>query len=246
MRVSVLQYFYGRYIMDPANKYTIMQKTYYDNEGVTGNMNRQNHMGHNNNPDYWDILVKDTESPAFLDKVGLDFACGCGRNVFNLVNRFKRMDGVDISTELVKTCINNRNNLDINETKAMFYACDGVSLSVFSDNTYDFIMSTIALQHICVYSIRLNYFKEFFRIMNSGGLLSFQMGFGLGHPSTRDYFEDYYDADSTNSGCDVRVMDPEYIIGDLNKIGFTNITYEISNSYDDAHRQWIFVKAYKG
>jgi ubiquinone/menaquinone biosynthesis C-methylase UbiE len=231
--------------MDPGNKYTIMQKTYYDNEGVTGNMNRQNHMGHNNNPDYWNILVKDTESEAFIDKVGLDFACGCGRNVFNLFNRFKRMDGVDISTELVKTCINNRNNLDINETKAMFYACDGVSLDIFSDNTYDFIMSTIALQHICVYSIRLNYFKEFFRIMNSGGLLSFQMGFGFGHPSTRDYFEDYYDADGTNSACDVRVMDPEYIIGDLNKIGFTNITYEISNSYDDAHRQWIFVKAYK-
>jgi ubiquinone/menaquinone biosynthesis C-methylase UbiE len=231
--------------MEPTNKYTVMQKKYYDNEGVTGNMNRQNHMGHNNNPDYWNILVKDTESSTFIDKVGLDFACGCGRNVFNLVNRFKRMDGVDISTELVKTCIDNRNNLNIDETKASFYACNGVSLDIFSDNTYDFIMSTIALQHICVYSIRFNYFKEFFRVMKPGGLLSFQMGFGLGHPMTRDYFEDYYDATGTNSACDVRVMDPEFILGDLRKIGFTNITYTISDAYDDMHKQWIFVKAYK-
>ena len=231
--------------MDPQNKYTVMQRTYYDNEGITGNMNRVNHMGHNNNPDYWNVLVKDTESPEFLDKVGLDFACGCGRNVFNLVNRFKRMDGVDMSSELVKTCINNRNKLNIDETKAMFYACNGVSLDIFSDNIYDFIMSTIALQHICVYSIRLNYFKEFFRVMKPGGLLSFQMGFGHGHPATRDYFEDYYNATATNSGCDVRVLDPKYIVDDLTQVGFTNISFTISNSYEDMHNQWIFVKAYK-
>ena len=231
--------------MDSLNKYTTMQREYYDNEGVSGNMNRENHMGHNNNPDYWNILVKDTESPEFLDKVGLDFACGCGRNVFNLVKRFKRMDGVDISRELIKTCIDNRNKINIDETKAMFYTCNGVSLDIFADKTYDFIMSTIALQHICVYSIRFNYFEEFFRIMKPGGILSFQMGFGPGHPSTRDYFEDYYNATSTNSGCDVCVMDPQYIIDDLKEIGFTNITYTISKAYDDAHNEWIFVKAYK-
>lgn len=222
-----------------------MQRAYYDNEGVTGGMNRENHGGHNKNPDYWNILVKDTESGAFLDKVGLDFACGCGRNVFNLVNRFKRMDGVDISPELIKTCISNRNGLNMDETKAMFYACNGVSLDIFNDNTYDFIMSTIALQHICVYSIRFNYFKEFLRILKPGGLLSFQMGFGLGHPIARDYHEDYYQATGTNSSCDVRVMDPSYIVDDLTKLGFKNITYTISNSFDDSHRQWIFVKAYK-
>ena len=226
------------------NKYTQMQKNYYDNEGATGNMNKQNHSQHNPNHNYWGILLKDTEK-GFEDKVGLDFACGCGRNVINLVGRFKRMDGVDISQELIKTSQKNLKELGYNEPRVNFFVCNGVSLNCFNDNTYDFIMSTIALQHICVYEIRLNYFKEFFRVMKSGGLLSFQMGFGTGHPNTRDYYENYYDATSTNSGCDVRVTDPSQITNDLTNVGFTNITFEITNSWDDSHTYWIFVKAYK-
>lgn len=227
------------------NKYTQMQKKYYDNEGVTGNMNKQNHRGHNNNPNYWSILVADTLNPEFKNKVGLDFGCGCGRNVINLVNRFKRMDGVDISPELVKTSIINLANMGFDSRKVQFYACNGVSLNIFENDIYDFIMSTIVLQHICVHTIRYNYLSDFYRILKSGGLLSFQMGFGDGHYNTRDYYEDFYDAESTNSGCDVKVSDPAQIVGDLEKIGFTNVTYEITKSFDDFHNEWIFVKAYK-
>jgi ubiquinone/menaquinone biosynthesis C-methylase UbiE len=229
----------------PTNKYTQMQKSYYDNEGITGNMNKQNHRGHNNNPNYWSILVSDTLNQEFKTKIGLDFGCGCGRNVINLVNRMKRMDGVDISPELVKTSIINLANMGFDSSRAQFYTCNGVSLNIFEDNIYDFIMSTIVLQHICVYEIRYNYLSDFFRILKSGGLLSFQMGFGDGHFNTKDYYENFYDAESTNSGCDVKVSDPAQIVGDLTKIGFVNITYEITKSFDDFHESWIFVKAYK-
>jgi ubiquinone/menaquinone biosynthesis C-methylase UbiE len=228
-----------------SNKYTIMQKAYYDNEGVTGNMNRENHCGHNANPDYWEILVKDSEDPEFLSKVGLDFACGCGRNVINLINRFKRMDGVDISPELIKETDKNLKQLNFDDTKYKLYTCNGVSLDTIESNTYDFVMTTIALQHICVYDIRLSYFKEFFRVMRSGGILSFQMGFGNKKPGTVKYYENYYDATSTNSGCDVRVEDPNDIINDLKNIGFKNITYQIRNSWDDGHHEWIYLRAIK-
>lgn len=232
-------------MLESNNKYTTMQKAYYDNEGRTGNMNRENHGGHNNNPNYWNILISDTENNKFIDKVGLDFGCGCGRNVINLINRFKRMDGVDISPELIKTCISNLVNLGHDNSKFSFYTCDGVSLKNIDDNKYDFVMSTIVLQHICVYTIRFNYFKEFFRIMKSGGLLSFQMGYGDGHYNTVPYHEDFYDAISTNSGCDVKVSDQSEIEFDLRQIGFENITFTITDSHDDFHKQWIFVKAYK-
>lgn len=231
--------------MDSNNKYTIMQKNYYDNEGVTGNMNRENHMRHNDNPDYWNILVKDTEEPSYREKTGLDFGCGCGRNVMNLITRFKRMDGVDISSELIKTCYENLNKMGYNDDKVSFYTCDGVSLSILNSNTYDFIMSTIVLQHICVYEIRYNYLKEFYRLLKQDGMISIQMGYGNKHPSTRHYYENYYDATGTNSLCDVRVDNPEQIIKDLDEIGFKNITYIIRPSYSDFHGEWIFIKAYK-
>jgi ubiquinone/menaquinone biosynthesis C-methylase UbiE len=226
------------------NKYTIMQKAHYDNEGITGRMNIMNHGQHNSNPDYWEILVKDTEN-GFEEKTGLDFACGCGRNVINLVNRFKRMDGVDISPELVKTSTQNLKILGYVEPKVNFYVCNGVSLNCINNDTYDFVMTTIALQHICVYEIRLNYFKEFFRVMKSGGLLSIQMGFGYGHGNTRDYYDNFYEATSTNSGCDVRVDHPDQILNDLSNIGFTNASFKITKSWDDGHHFWIYVKAYK-
>ena len=232
--------------MLPANnKYTQMQKSYYDNEGRTGNMNKENHGRHNNNPNYWNILVSDTMNEEYKTKRGLDFGCGCGRNVMNLINRFKKMEGVDISPELIKTCIKNLADMNYDNNRMGFYTCNGVSLNIFDDNTYDFIMSTIVLQHICVYTIRYSYLSEFFRIMKPNGLLSFQMGFGDGHFNTRDYYEDYVDAESTNSGCDVKVSDPAQIVEDLKKIGFVNISFQIAEPFSDYHDNWIFVKAYK-
>jgi tRNA1(Val) A37 N6-methylase TrmN6 len=75
---------------------------HYQNEGldVNGGMNRENHMFHNNNPEYWSILVKDTEDPSFKNKIGLDFGCGCGRNILNLHDRFLKFDGVDIDLNI--------------------------------------------------------------------------------------------------------------------------------------------------
>ncbi len=181
----------------------------------------------------------------FKNKVGLDFGCGCGRNVINIVDRFKRMDGVDISQELVQQCIKNLNQYGYDDNKTSFYVCNGISLDICKPESYDFIMSTIVLQHICVYEIRYNYLAEFYRILKPGGMISIQMGFGDGHPNTRDYYENFYDADTTNGSCDVKVDNPEQIIKDLSDIGFTYIEYLIRSSYSDLHNNWIYVKAYK-
>ena len=51
-------------------------------------MPAQNHKQHNDDPEYWDILLKDiVDNPSFWEgKRALDFGCGCGRNIENLLN----------------------------------------------------------------------------------------------------------------------------------------------------------------
>lgn len=228
------------------NKYTRMQLEYYNSQGLNNNegMDRENHRIHNNNPDYWNILVKETETD-YTNKIGLDFACGCGRNIINLHKRFSRLDGVDISSNLIKLTRKNLIQNNISDDKSYLYTCNGIDLNIINDTQYDFIMSTIALQHICVYDIRKSYLNEFYRILKPDGLLSFQMGYGRKYAKI-NYHDNYYDATGTNSLCDVVVDNPQQIIDDLTEIGFKNITYLIREPFsDDNHTNWIYVKATK-
>jgi SAM-dependent methyltransferase len=221
--------------MDSKNPYTQMQYNYY--EGTHDLMNQENHRFHDENPDYYGILMKPCET-GFEDKVGLDFGCGCGRNMQNIWNRFKRIDGVDLSPGNIQHARENLINDGVPTDRFNLYTCDGVSLSDLKSDEYDFVVHTIVFQHICVHNIRLGYLKEFFRVMKSGGVLSFQMG-------VADYFEDKLDAGGTNGFGDVRVSDPEQLLGDLREVGFVDLEYDIQPSWRDTWRQWIFVRARK-
>ena len=207
-----------------------------------------NHEEHNTNPDYWDILLGDLKDKEnWNEKNGLDFACGKGRNVTNMLSLcdWNRVDGVDISSANIEFCKATYSNQNSD-----WYCNSGTNVSDLKDNEYDFIMSTIALQHIPVYDIRKSLITDLLRTLKPGGLFSFQMGYGDGLESSIgqrvSYFENYYNATGTNSICDVRVQSEDEIISDLMQIGFVNITTEIKNSYsDDGHTHWIYVKAYK-
>ena len=86
------------------NKYTKMQKTFYDANAPK--MAKTDHKEHNDNPDYWDILI--IEQPKKLldteKSNALDFGCGTGRNVRNLLENWKwnRVAGIDISENNIK------------------------------------------------------------------------------------------------------------------------------------------------
>ena len=133
------------YKLSLDNKYTRMQLKYYDGQGIKENegMDKLNHKFHNKNPNYWNILVKDVESN-YEDKIGLDFACGCGRNILNLWKKFKRFDGVDISPNLIKLTRKNLLKDNIPKDRFKLFVCNGIDLNIISDSNYDFIMSTIA------------------------------------------------------------------------------------------------------
>ena len=223
------------------NKYTQMQKGQY--YGGTSN-----HPEHNSNPNYWDILLSNLKDKEKWDgKNGLDFACGKGRNVTNMLSlcEWNRVDGVDISVKNIEFCKQNYINQN-----SEWYCNNGVDVSDLNDNEYDFIMSTIALQHIPVYDIRKSLITDLLRTLKPGGLFSFQMGFGEGLDSPlgrrSSYYDNTYDASGTNSIHDVRVHNEQYVIDDLTNIGYVNVTTEVRESYSDSgHTHWIYVKAYK-
>lgn len=239
--------------MDQNNTYTQMQKNQYDSGADI--MAIQNHKNHDHNPDYYGLLLSDikNDSEYWKNKSGLDFGCGVGRNVDNLLKlaNWKNFDGCDISNEnLIRA---NKFLLNNNHKNYNLIHTDGISLNPIKDNFYDFIMSTIVLQHIAVYDIRINILKDLYRILKSDGLFSFQMAKYNGNINRAKYFENSWLAQGTNGYYDVSVDDPNDLINDLVKIGFNNITYEIKPEWDADNLKytdinsssWIFVKCKK-
>ena len=231
---------------DKDNKYTKMQLEFYNSEAskwteqnpdpVVGSFKE-----HNEWSDYENLFVnlKDQKN-----KVGLDFACGPARNLVKYKGRFKRLDGVDLSPSNIENAKDYVAKNGI--TDANLIVCDGVGMPLVKSDEYDFVMSTIALQHICVYDIRKNIFKEIHRALKKGGMITAQMGFGANSPHTVGYYENYYEAKGTNRLCDVCVSDPDQIKKDLDELGFKDFKYIIGDvGPGDCHPNWIYFSAIK-
>lgn len=165
----------------------------------------------------------------------LDFACGAGRNISNWWKIFDHIDGVDISLNMLTNAIAYLNYRNIpeedHEEDIKLYLSNGADLSVIStDEYYDLITSTIAMQHICVHEIRYSIIKDFYRLLKPGGYIAIQMGYGEDHRRSVGYYENFYAAPGTNRECDVRVENPEDVEKDLLSIGFRDFEYTIDKA----------------
>lgn len=209
-----------------------------------------NHLEHNDNVDYFNILLSPITSDSiyYKNKTAMDFGCGKGRNVVNLFDlaEWKKVDGVDISGGNIEYCKNTYKNLP-----SEFFQNNGLDLKSIADETYDFVMSTIVFQHIPVWSIRYGLKQEIFRCLKHKGVFSFQMGFGNDLSSKHNhkaYPEDLETFSGSNGMCDVQIT-PEtkdLLLNDLAKIGFSDIKYQIRPSYiDDSHSNWIYITGVK-
>jgi len=222
-----------------------MQLDFYNHEAsIWSEQNREPVVGsfdaHNNWPDY-ELLFQKIDNQS--EKIGLDFACGPGRNLVKYSRRFKRLDGVDISPiNIEKARIYTMNN-GINPN---LYVSNGVNIDNVPGDEYDFVMSTIALQHICVHEIRYSIMKDIHRVLKDGGIFTAQMGFGSPSPMTVEYYENYYEATGTNRRCDVCIETTEQLENDLNQIGFKDFNYTITKvGPGDCHPNWIFFNVKK-
>lgn len=233
-------------MITPDNKYTQMQLNSYNDaasqwstecrDPVVGSYD-----AHNNWKDY-DLLFEGLENKQ--DLIVLDFACGPGRNIIKYNSLFKRIDGADISPINIENAKKNiaHNNITIPN----LYVNNGVDLSVLATETYDLVISTIALQHICVYDIRRKIFEEIHRVLKAGGTFSAQMGYGSPSPGTVGYYENYYDATGTNRACDVCIENTDQLKQDFDSLGFKNFSYKITQvGPGDCHPNWIFFNVQK-
>ena len=235
-------------------KYRKMQETLYERRasrwGVHSKAAKDEVVGcfdkHNGWNDYDVYLFKGVEDCS--NKVALDFGCGPGRNIVKFWNKFKRIDGTDIAqNNLDKARVWIKHNGKSDEGVNL-YKCSGVDLSEIPDNSYDVVFSTICMQHICCHSIRVNYLKEFFRVLKPGGSICIQMGYGPKTPrvNSYDYYTDFYDAPSTNGTHDTRVESPDQLKSDLEPIGYEKFEYDIRPvGPEDGHPNWIYFRARK-
>ena len=206
-------------MVQKENKYTQMQLNAYNKDASRWSEQNRNPVvgsfdGHNRWNDYEHLFKRLNNQP---ELIGLDFACGPGRNIVKYNFRFKRLDGVDISPVNIEKAKNYTSSKGI---KSNLYVSTGVDIDVVPPNEYDFVMSTIALQHICVYDIRYSIMKDIHRVLKDGGVFTAQMGFGSPSPKTVGYYENFYDAKGTNRACDVCIETPDQLEKDLLEIGY--------------------------
>lgn len=240
-----------------------MQKSYYDREASKWSLEEKDFVvgqfhKHNLFKSY-ELLFENIND--CKDKSMLDFGCGPGRCLALYSKRFKRIDGVDISEINLQKAVIYLKDQKCDLSKHNLYKCNGTDLKDITTNSYDVVMSVLTLQHICVYDIRFNYFKEFLRVLKPGGTITLQMGFGipnrkqrlLDHPNKQkrlavNYYENFYEAVGTNGRCDVLIEDIEQLQKDLYKCGFKNFKYTLSSpgpNQRNAHPFWVFFSAKK-
>jgi ubiquinone/menaquinone biosynthesis C-methylase UbiE len=100
----------------------------------------------------------------------LDFGCGVGRISQALVAYFDEVIGVDIAPSMLRLA--EKYNRFGNRCRYYLNATD--DLTVFGDNSFDFIFTTIVLQHMKPEYSR-KYLREFIRLLTPRGILIFQL-----------------------------------------------------------------------
>ena len=233
--------------------YKSMQKYFYkiaalESKFEPGVVLKDNVVGYWQDHDSWrdneTYLMKYVpENPIWI---ALDFGCGPGRNILGWTERFARIDGADISKQNLKNARIFLAGQLADSKNPKLFVTDGTNCGDTESGAYDFIFSTICLQHIASHAVRYSILKDMFRILKPNGRISLQMGYESISPTTVGYFDNDFSTSSTNGGRDTNVSTYEEPKNDLEKIGFTNFEYWIRDTPQQGnHAKWIFFTATK-
>jgi SAM-dependent methyltransferase len=215
-------------------RYLLMQKNYYKRFDGKKEQDRSDCIGclpENMNHNYKSYLLsKCSDKKNLATQVALDFGCGPGRMIEQLSEVFARVDGVDINPSMLAAA---KRLADEKGFKSLFFETNGQSIENIDKQEYDFIYSTICMQHICVHEIRNGLFTEFYRILKSDGRIAVQLAYTEYEEAFEQHArwgENRYNVLATNSAHDVLVTSESIpdILSDLMKIGFVDLSYVIT------------------
>jgi SAM-dependent methyltransferase len=99
----------------------------------------------------------------------LDFGCGVGRLTRALGRRFEHAVGVDISAGMVERAA----ELNADVSACEFRVNDAPDLAIFEDDSFDFVYSSIVLQHLPSPADIERYVGEFLRVARPDGMVVF-------------------------------------------------------------------------
>ena len=228
-------------ITNEKNGYINRKIEHYNLEANTIDFNNNNTSNiiniQNSWKDYDDYLFKGID---LKNKVALDFGCGFGRNIVKFSDMFARIDGVDFSPNALEKARVWTDRNGVNGSR--LFQNNGIDLSGISNNSYDIVFSTLCFQFICSHEMRESLFSEIYRVLNPGGWISIQMGYKRLNKDNITYYRNHYDGDN-----EVSVDYYNYPKSDLDKIGFSNYSYDLRSvgPGDINHEHWIFFRAQK-
>jgi len=194
--------------------------------------------------------------------LAVDFGCGPGRMVKRFTEKgwFQRVDGIDVSDYALDFARKTYPGSN-------FYASNGADVGNTPENTYDFLYSTIAIQHISCWSIRERLYSHFSRILKKDAELCLQLAY---HPTYQagewcpvthhaSYRSDYFEAKGTNGHADMVInqADLPALKEDFEnhftnyQITFANVADAYGNLDGEYHApywasHWIFIHATNG
>lgn len=113
-----------------------------------------------------------------LRRRALDFGCGAGRLTRALAGRFETAVGVDISAGMVETA----RSLNADVEGCEFRVNTSADLVQFGDGEFDFVYSSLVLQHLPDRKAVEGYVAEFLRVVASDGLVVFGLPAWIGWP----------------------------------------------------------------
>src|ERR1041385_5394154 len=101
----------------------------------------------------------------------LEIGCGIGRMLKPLVGRFSRLEGVDVSSEMIRQ---GQQRLRDCPTIAL-HEIDGTGPLPYGPAEFDFCFSYITLHHIPIKSVVVKYIEEAYRVLKPHGIFKFQV-----------------------------------------------------------------------
>lgn len=103
-------------------------------------------------------------------RAALDFGCGVGRLSQPLAAHFDRVVGLDISPEMIRLA----NELNAFPDRVRYEHNAPATMGGLATGAFTFMYSNVVLQHIEP-GAALEYLRELFRVVSSGGVLVFQL-----------------------------------------------------------------------